>query len=71
MENLLMVWPTYCLWSVIQVTAQVLQLAHARFGSAENVYFLALFVKNMGPWICCIFYGNHKQHSHYKALEFL
>jgi len=31
MENLLMVWPTYCSCSIIQVTVQVPQFAHARF----------------------------------------
>jgi len=35
------------------------------FGSAGNIYFLSIFVKYMGPYICCIFVfrGNHNVHS--------
>jgi len=33
------------------------------FGSAGNKYFFSLFVKHMGPWICCVFHGNHRVHS--------
>jgi len=32
-------------------------------GSAGKGCFLSLFVKHMGPWICCVLNGNHKVHS--------
>jgi len=39
------------------------------FGSAGNIYFLSIFVKHVGPYICCIFgfRGHHKLHSACKA----
>jgi len=44
-------------------------LAHAGFGSAGKFYFLSLFVKQLGPWIGCVFHGNHKVHRANKALK--
>jgi len=46
-----------------------LHLHMSGFDSTGNIYFLSLFVKHMGPYICCIFvfYGNHKMHSARKA----
>jgi len=29
------------------------------FGPAEKFYFLSLPVKQLGPWIGCVFHGNH------------
>jgi len=39
------------------------------FGSAGNIYFLSIFAKHMGPYICCIFvfHGNRKAYSACKA----
>ena len=38
-------------------------------GSAGNIYFLSIFMKHMGPYICCIFvfHGNHNVHCACKA----
>ena len=41
------------------------------FDSAGNIYILSLFVKHMGPWILCVFHGNHKVHSGCKAFTHL
>jgi len=32
------------------------------FGSAEKFYFLSLLVKQLAPWIGCVFSGNHEVH---------
>jgi len=41
------------------------------YGSAEKFYFLllGLLVKQLGPWIGCVFRGNHKVHRANTALK--
>ena len=70
--NLLLVWPIYMFIAyhtsryinIIACACQVL----VQF---EHVFcFLSLYVKHMEPWICCVFHGNHKVHSAYKAFTY-
>ena len=39
------------------------------FGSAGKFYFLPLLMKQLGPWIGCVFRGNHVVHRANKALK--
>jgi len=39
------------------------------FGSAGKFYFLSLLVKQLGPWIGCVFRGNYEVHRANKALK--
>jgi len=39
------------------------------YGSAGKFNFLSLLVKQLGPWIGCVFRGNHKVHRANKALK--
>jgi len=39
------------------------------FGSAGRFYFLSLLVKQLGPWIRCVFRGNHEVYRINKALN--
>jgi len=38
------------------------------YDSAGKFYFLSLLVKQLGPWIECVFRGNHEVHRANKAL---
>jgi len=38
------------------------------YGSARKFYFLSLLVKQLGPWIECVFRGNHDVQRANKAL---
>ena len=38
------------------------------YGSAGKLYFLSLLVKQLGPWIECVFRGNHEVHRVNKVL---
>jgi len=38
------------------------------YGSAGQ-FFLSLLVKQLGPWIGCVFRGNHKVYRANKALK--
>ena len=39
------------------------------YGSAGKFYFLSLLVKQLGPWIGCVFHGKHEVHRANKALK--
>jgi len=39
------------------------------YGSAGKFYFLSLLVKQLGPWIECVFRGNHEVSRANKALS--
>jgi len=39
------------------------------FGSAGKFHFLSLFLKQLGPWIGCVFCGNHAVHRVNKTLK--
>ena len=38
------------------------------YDSAGKFYFLSLLEKQLGPWIECVFRGNHEVHRANKAL---
>jgi len=38
-------------------------------GSAGKLYFLSLHVKQLAPWIRCVFHGNNKVHRADETLK--
>jgi len=44
-------------------------LAHARLRFGGKFYFLSLLVKQLGPWIGCVFCGDHEVHRANNALK--
>jgi len=63
---------TYCLANILLFTVvdgishkspHKYTMYHARFGLPVRFYCLSVFVKQLGPWICCVFCFPRQQQS--------